>query len=134
MSTLNIAQISTVVKADDAANATTIVLRDAQGNIVGANVKGSNLQTTGTLQRAVSQQTTNFTLGAASIYEVDCTGGAVTATLPLASGNIGIGYYVIKSDSSSNHVTLATPLGTTSLTSQWQKVFIYSNGTNWISA
>ena len=56
----------------------TFVYRDNQGNIAGATVSGSKLQTSGNFQGTVSPQTTSFTAGAATDYPVDCTGGTVT--------------------------------------------------------
>lgn len=66
------------------------------------------------------------------------TTGAMTATLPTASGITGRVFIVKKIDSSGNAVTLDADgsetidgAGTYALTAQWNSVTIISNGTNW---
>lgn len=121
------------VNADDSAAVNTIVKRDSAGGIAGKSIQGSTLQTTGTLQGAVSTQTASFTAGAATDYPVDCTAGAVTVTFPPASANNGVVYNVFKKDSTVNAVTLSGVSGTTSLTTQYQKARVVSDGTTWFS-
>jgi hypothetical protein len=126
--------ISTTVNADTNCSPNSIAYRDSQGGLTVKSLYSTSLQTSGNYVGTVSTQTTSFTAGAATHYLVDCTSGAVTVTLPTASANTGVVYSIMKIDSGSNHVTLSSPNGTTSLTTQYQKVSIVSDGTNWWSA
>lgn len=119
------------INADTNPNPSTAVLRDAQGNVQGANVQGSSLQTTGTFNGTPSTQTSSFTAGLATDYLVDCTSSAVTVTFPAASSCAGRVYNIVKKDSTTNAVTLSGVSGTTSLPSQWSKARVFSDGTNW---
>ena len=69
----------------------------------------------------------------------DATNGAFTVTLPSAVGLAGIKKIIKKIDSSSNHVTIGTTsaqtidgAATQSLNSQWNKIIVVSDGTNWL--
>lgn len=72
------------------------------------------------------------------LNEVDASGGAVTVTLPAASGQQGKSFVIVKTDSSTNTVTIdgnaaETINGDATLviTSQWTSVEVWSNGTTW---
>ena len=116
--------------ADTASTGLSVVLRDTNGGITGNTITATTLSTD-VFEGTTSTQTSNFTLGNATHYLVDATSGAVTATLPSIAGNVV--YTIVKKDSSGNAVTLATPLGTTSLTTQYQKVTIFNDGTSWFA-
>ena len=133
MSIQNLPILTGSINADTNATANTVVWRDTQGGIYGKTVNGTNIQTTGTLTGAPSTQTASFTAGAATDYLCDCTGAAITVTLPLASANSGVIYHFIKKDSSANAVTLSGVLGTGTLSSQYATVRVFSDGTSWYS-
>jgi hypothetical protein len=89
-----------------------------------------------------SVSTTPVTLSATTdqLVKVDATGGARTVNLPAASGNSGLFYTIIKSDSSANAVTIdgnssETINGATTfvLTAQYQSVVIWCDGSNWLT-
>lgn len=77
----------------------------------------------------ISNQTGNFTAGLALIYRCDCTLGNITVTLPAASGATRRWYIFIKTDTSSNVVTI----GSRELSSENQVLFLFSDGSNWLS-
>ena len=69
---------------------------------------------------------------------VDATSGAITITLPPVATSSGIEYYIKKTDSSGNAVTVdgnasETIDGATTqaLSSQYDSIFVYCNGTVW---
>lgn len=88
---------------------------------------------------AQSTKTTNYTATAADYYLwVDCTGGAVTITLPTAVGAGGKTYVIKKIDSTANAVTIATTssqtidgAATLSIPTQWASFSVASNNANW---
>jgi hypothetical protein len=87
---------------------------------------------------AVASTTTAYTAtGSDSLILGNATSAAFTVTLPNASGRTGRLYTVKKTDSSANAVTVATGGGTIdgastqSLASQWAKLTVISDGTNW---
>lgn len=135
MSIQNVPVSSQTVNADTNATPNTIVYRDNQSGIYGAVVQGNELITTGTFAGTVSSQTASFTAGAATDYLIDCTSGAVTATLPTPSSNAGVTYTFMKTDSGSNHVNFSgTTAGTSSITTQYVRVKAICNGTTWYLA
>lgn len=94
----------------------------------------------GALATALSTKTGNYTITAAdSIILADATAGARTMTLPTAVGIPGRQYTIKRINAGANTVTVATTSpqtidgsSTYSLTSQYQKVTIVSDGTNWM--
>jgi hypothetical protein len=90
---------------------------------------------------AQSTKTTTYTLTTTDqIILADASGGAFTLTLPAASGNTGLTFYITKIDSSTNIVTIdgnssETIDGTTTklLGSQYDSIVITCNGSNWFS-
>jgi len=133
MATSTIPIISTTVQSDTNATNNTIVQRDNAGGIYGQIVQGSDLVTTGYLTGTPITKTSSFTAGAATDYLCDCTSGAITVTLPLASANAGVIYYFTKKDSSGNTVTLTGVDGTGTISSQYVSVRVFTDGTNWYS-
>lgn len=68
----------------------------------------------------------------------DATSGAITATLPAAAGNTGKRYFIKKTDSSANAVTVdgngaetIDDTATQVLASQYDSIEIVSDGTEW---
>jgi hypothetical protein len=134
MSTNNIAIYSGSVISDTNATKNTLVQRDSSGGITGAIVYSTSLQTTGTFVGNVVTETASFTAGAATDYLCDCTSGAQTVTLPSASASAGMVYYFMKKDSSGNAVTISGVSGTGTISTQYVRLRIVSDGTNWYSA
>lgn len=93
----------------------------------------------GTLYVNNSAKTANYTvLASDDILFGDATGGAFTFTLPVAAGNSGKILRFVKTDSSTNALTLdgsgsETIDGalTTTLNTQYERVEIACNGTGW---
>lgn len=134
MATVSVATTTGVKTADTAANGNTIGLRDGNGGYAANIITGTNLVTTGNVTGAVSTQTSSFTAGAATDYLCDCTSGAQTVTLPSASTNVGVTYWFTKKDSSVNAVTLTGVLGTSTISTQYNHVRVFSDGTSWYGA
>lgn len=92
------------------------------------------------IKENVASKTTTYT---ATIFETliscDASGGAFTVNLPAASLVTGKHYYIKKTDSSFNIITI-DPNGsetidgstTTTLNTQYEAIKIVSNGSNWI--
>lgn len=96
--------------------------------------------------RRVTAKTTTGTLTTSEGGLVSCSAtGAYTLTLPASTGNIGLGYFFIKTDNNSNAITLKASTGNsekingsatyTNLNSQWDWVWLKSDrsstGNNW---
>jgi len=69
----------------------------------------------------------------------NATGAAFTVTLPTAAGRTGRVYAFVKIDSTTNAVTIGgygsetiNGSANTSLSSQWAKTVIISDGSNWV--
>ena len=89
---------------------------------------------------ATTQAATYSILPSNGLVELNATSGAFTATLPSAVTNPGMLCRVIKIDSSSNAVTIATTSGQTingastiGLSSQWAGKTLVSDGSNWMA-
>ena len=129
-----------VVTGDTAANASTIVARDSQGNIAGAQMSGSELKTTGVRTNPSGPtKTTAFTADATSVsWYCDATGGAYNATLPPAATCPGRKYRFLRINGASNAVTvkgngaeLINSANTYALSAQWKWLEVESDGTQW---
>jgi hypothetical protein len=90
----------------------------------------------------LSVTTSPVTLSATTdqLVKVDASGGVRTVNLPAASGNSGLFYTILKSDSSANAVTIdgnasETINGSTTflLTAQYQSVTLRCDGANWFT-
>lgn len=86
----------------------------------------------------ISAKSANFTITAtegSKLFAVDCTSGAVTATLPsAASAGDGFECVILKVDGSSNGITVSGTInGATNLEigAQWQFVRVRSSGSAW---
>ncbi len=117
---------------DTAATNLTLVRRDVGGQIYGTLVQGTSLQTTGALIVAYAPKTASFTAdNTATTFYCDATTGTINIALPSASASAGQVYYVVKTDSSSNHVILTGALGNGNLATQNAGCRVQSDGTNW---
>jgi hypothetical protein len=120
----------TSVNADTNATVNTVVYRDNQGGIFGATISGSSIVHTGTQVKNIVTISADTTLSTGTNILCDGTSGAFTVTLPSASTFAGYEFSIMKIDAS-HDITIANVSGTTSLTSQYQKVTAVSNGTTW---
>lgn len=75
------------------------------------------------------------------VIKADATGGAFTLTLPAASGNSGLTYTIVKTDTSTNLITVdgnssETIFGKTTvvLSGQYDTINIVCDGSNWVAA
>lgn len=124
-----------------AASPNTVMERDNNGN---ANAVGltatSFLESLGALYLAGGSQSGNATLDeSATFWSINSTSGANTQTLPAASTVTGLLYFIKKTDSSTNTVTvkgngseLIDASNTFVLTVQYKYVIVWSNGTQWL--
>lgn len=117
----------------DTPTPTTLALRDSSGGLACNVLTATSVNATNWVG-TVASKTANFTLGAATTYFCNATGGAFTATLPTpASAFTGVEYRIIKTDSSGNAITVGTVSGTTSISTQYHYVTVISDGSNWYS-
>jgi hypothetical protein len=105
--------------------------------ITGSTITGttitatSSLVTGGNFAGTVVAKTANFTADGATDYVCNCTSGNITATLPSASSNVGVTYYFMKTDSSSNTLTVSTVTGNGTTSTQYARLRAVSDGTTW---
>jgi hypothetical protein len=130
-----------VFPGDTANSASAVVERDAVGDIYVSTVHASSLVTSGSLFLAGTAKTVTGTLdGTQTVVPCNATSGVQTQTLPPAATVSGQVYWLYKSDSGGNLVTvkgngaeLINGANTyTGLTAQFKYVMVWSNGTGWI--
>jgi hypothetical protein len=100
----------------------------------------STLHCNGSFALPIITKTANYTVSATDCVILgDASSGAITFTLPTASGIAGRLYEFVKIDNSSNAITVKcngsetiNGSSSTNLSSQWQRLGIISNGSNWI--
>jgi hypothetical protein len=131
MSQNTLISTSGTVTGDTAATGNTAVMRSPTGGINANIIQGTELSTTGIYSGQPSIQTANFVAGAATDYFVNCTAGAVLCTLPAAASNVDVIYNFIKTDSSGNQLTIATAVGKTVTTAQYDGMRASNDGTTW---
>lgn len=86
----------------------------------------------GTIIPSTTKNTSGSLTGTEGVVLADATSGAVTLTLPAASGVPNRTVYVKKVDASGNAVNVGTvDGGSTALATQYAAVQVYSDGTNW---
>ena len=110
----------------------SLMLRDNGGNSAANQLTVSQLIST-TIAPKLLTKTANFTAGDAADYLIDCTSGPVTVSFNPASSDQNK-YTFMKKDSSGNAATISGVSGTTSLTTQYQKVTVTCDGTTRYSA
>lgn len=106
---------------------------------VGEFIELTGSSVTGGFTLITTSKSSSFTADSnATVYLVDASSAAVTVTLPASSGVTNRVYYVKKTDSSSNLVTVdgnsaETIDGstTTDLTAQYESIVIVCDGSNW---
>ena len=117
------------------------IVVSSSGNVgIGTASPNSKLNIAGPIATAIANKTADYTLtDSDSTITGDASGGAITITLPSASGIAGRIYTLKKIDSSTSTVTVATSnsetidgASTYSLSDQWKYVSVQSDGTNWI--
>lgn len=121
------------------AEANTGVLRDGSGGILGVQVQGSELKTTGNLTLQYVAKAVAFTADTSGTYfSCDATSAAFAVTLPPAATVTGRVYVFKKIDSAAHNVTVTgngaetiDGSNTKALTSQYAKTMIISNGVGW---
>lgn len=112
---------------------------DGTGNVgIGNNSPTSTLHVTGSVAMSITTKTANYT-ATASDYTIVCNNsGAITISLPAASGCSGRIYVIKKISAVANNVVI-DPNGaetidgaaTKTLTVQYESAMIQSNGTSW---
>lgn len=100
----------------------------------GLNIPLHTVDVAGSFGTNITSVSTNTTLDATyHTVTVDASGGNITITLPTAGAtNIRRIYIVLKSDSSTNTVTISTTAGGNKvINTQYSGFQVQSNGTNW---
>ena len=120
----------------------SLMSRDASGNSAANQLTINKLVSTILNSPSVTKTTSFSIVGTeGSLWLFDATSGALTPTLPAASGVSGLVLLIVKKDSSANHVTLGTvgenivvtgsATTTFALSAQGNGVLLFSDGTNW---
>lgn len=111
------------------------ILIEVYGTVVSTGSTGS-----GSSVYVINNTAANKTLSDSDFFEVvDATTVARTITLPSAVGRAGKAFEIVKSDSSTNQVTIQTTSSqtingslTVTLDYQWEGIAVISDGSNWI--
>ncbi|MDX1409404.1 MAG: hypothetical protein R3330_14755 [Saprospiraceae bacterium] len=114
-------------------------LTAAHATIVQGDFKPGQRHQASNIRKRVALESTDVTLtDDDDIVEMDASGAARTVNLPPASECLGKEFTIIKTDSSSNTVTVdpdgsetINGIATVGLLAQWQRITIYSNGAAW---
>lgn len=139
MATRNIYTDSGVVTGDDgAARASSVVMRDANGDTIARRTNQTRLITAG-VTAGVTAKTTGYTATADDFaIDVDATGGAVTITLPAVASSAGVMLHIRRVQSGGSNVTiqaagaeLINGANTVTLSSQYASRLIRCTGTDW---
>jgi hypothetical protein len=129
---------------DGSANPSTLVMRDASGNDIAAiRTATGGIADQGYFSRPVSTVTgsTYSMTGSEGNLLCNATSNTITVSLPLASTASGRDFYIVKTDSSGNAVSVARSgsdtingsSGAISLGSQWSDGSFVADGvSNWI--
>ncbi len=148
MADKQLAVISAVALASEAAVADTIVKRDASNNVALGNTAtiSAGLALTGFLKPTVQTKTSTFTIdevvGAttnATIFLCDSTSGSVTANLPAVATSTGRVLIFVKTVSANSLIidgaSTETVNGATTKTStgQYSIYAVVCDGTQWIA-
>jgi len=130
------------VKGTDGFDLSTVAVKDSSGGLNAINLTLQGLLSYYVANAVALTKSASFSFdGTATFWQVDCTTGARTGTLPTAVASAGRWYLTIKKDSAANNYTITTPDSTTIngaatlvLTSQWQFALIWCDGTVWYAA
>ena len=92
-----------------------------------------------TSYNVTAAKTSNYTAVIDDFIRCDCTGGAFTVTLPTAVGQGGRKIVIVKTDSTTNALNIATTssqtmngVTTNNLSTAYEEVELVSDGANWI--
>jgi hypothetical protein len=139
---VSLADVKGVATADDTAVGGTVAMRGSGGELVGTQLQGSEVKTTGADTTAVKAvQTASTTLDAtAVVWPFNTTSGSLVPTLPLASTVAGRKYTIFKTVAG-NSLTITPQSGDTIngastlvLTAANASAKLISDGgTNWYS-
>ena len=120
---------------------TNYIVVSRNGNVgIGNTLPQSILEVGGAIATPISTKSTSYTLTISdSVILANAAAGNIVMTLPTAVGINGREYYIKKTDTALNTVTINTTSsqtidGETSylLTTQWEYIKIVSNGSNWV--
>lgn len=122
---------------DPGTNASFLMTQGVQ-TIVGVQTFSANMIFGSSQEWKVNSTSTSITAGAETIIFVDASGGARTITLPAVSGISGRIYFIKKTDSSSNAVTIDGNVSETidgattqDLLNQFDALTVVTDGTEW---
>jgi hypothetical protein len=134
---LSAANALDIVNATDVNTASTIVKRDASGNIAVSALTATSVFTNGNVKQKITTVSSTFLLDDDAIIFVDASTAGFVLNLPTAASAINTIYTVIKVDSTANLVTI-TPDGTELINGQTTEIMdsisslnIISNGIGW---
>lgn len=139
MSAFTIPTVSKFLQGATAATANTIPVRDNNGGITNSTCTAASQVSTGAVYKSTLAQSAAFSAStSATVYLCSASSAAYAATLPPASASTGLELVFVKTDSSSNHVTVTgagsdniNGSNTYALTTQYQAVHVVSDGTQW---
>jgi hypothetical protein len=135
------AKYSAVMQSDTAGTPNTLAERDNNGDVTARDYLATRtVRADGGFFAGLVSKTANYTLAFTETTVLfDATSGALTATLPPASGVADQIYCIEKIDSSANAVTIdpdsaetVSGLSSWVLYNQWDSVLIQSNASNWV--
>ena len=125
---------------DEAANPSTIAMRDSAGDIAAISSTVDTLTANEALNIGIHASVTGVLAldATAIVWPFDGTGGAFAPTLPAVATCAGR-VYIAKRTAATGNITL-TPNGSETidgaatyvLTARWGTVWLYSDGTQWL--
>jgi len=127
------------INGDNAATPVTVMERDNTGSSAAVSFTATNLTALASLFLGGGTKSTSATIDtSAVIWKINAASGALTETLPPASTVPNLVYAYIKTDNSTNAVTIKgsgseniNGANTFNLTAQYKVVIIWSDGTQW---
>ena len=138
MATARVPLYTGVQSASDAATASTLVLRDTNGDFAGRRITMARSINTGADFRSSITKTTTYTATEDdNTILCDASGGAFTITLPAAAGVTGQRLTFVRTSSSGNVVIdgngaeTINGAATKTITTQYGAITIQCDGTGW---
>jgi hypothetical protein len=123
----------------DAPTKSTVAIRDTAGNLNATSFTGDLISNGSLVLPVATAYTANFAIpvGDFLVVPINCTGGAVTGTLPPASANEGE-IAILKKLDNVNNATIACSgsdtidgASTKTMSTQYGTLRLYSDGTVW---